>query len=375
MSDAFVGETLRSTNDGFKWAQAGPGVIPAWIADMDLPTAPAVIEALHRRADGDLGYPAWLDSVGAGPLAEAFTERMAARFGWQPDPGLVRSYSDLNQALQVLLHVWTRPGDAVALHVPAYHPFLGTLEAMDRPLRPIRFEPDGDAWKFEMPDLAGCKVLLLVNPHNPTGRVFTRAELEELAEQAERHDLIVLADEIHADLVYAPHRHIPFATILPERTITLTSATKAFNLGGIRCSVAHIGSPEVREALDAQPPFVFGSPSVFGVEATVAAWRHGDAWLEETRALLDRNRHTIAGHLPAGVTYRLPQATYLAWLDYGRPGMAEVLEREGKVLLSDGTVFGPGGENAVRLNFATTESVLAEILRRIAGAGIAGQRR
>lgn len=362
-----MSEPFRARNDGLKWAKAKPGVIPAWVADMDLPTAPAVVEALRRRAEGDLGYPVWLDSADGGPLAVAFAERMAARFGWEPDPGLVRTYSDLNQALQVLLHVWTAPGDAVALHVPAYHPFLGTLETMDRPLRPIRLVPDGDSWRAEIPDLTGCRVLLLVNPQNPTGRVFTRAELEELAELAERHDLLVISDEIHADLVYEPNRHIPFATILPDRTVTLTSATKAFNLGGIRCSVAHIGSAELRKALDEQPPFLFGSANLFGVEATVAAWGHGDAWLADTVALLDRNRRTLAERLPAGVSYRVPEATYLAWLDYGRPGMAERLEQEAKVLLNDGASFGPGGETFVRLNFATTEPVLDEILRRLAG--------
>lgn len=361
-----MGEPFKALNDGIKWAKAQPGVIPAWVADMDMRTAPEVVEALRRRAEGDLGYPVWLESHTGGPLAEAFAERMAARYGWEPDPGWVRSYSDINQALQVLLHVWTAPGDGVALHTPAYHPFLGTLANMERPLTAIRMVPDGDSWRAEIPDLSGCKVLLLVNPQNPTGRVFTRAELEELAELAERHDLLVISDEIHADLTYEPNQHIPFATLLPERTVTLTSATKAFNLGGIRCSVAHLGSAELRKAMDEQPPFLFGSPGVFGVEATVAAWRHGDAWLADTVALLDRNRRAIAERLPDGVTYRMPQATYLAWLDYGRPRMAEVLEREAKVMLADGAIFGPGGETYVRLNFATTEAVLDEILRRLA---------
>ncbi|MFB4281436.1 MalY/PatB family protein [Nonomuraea sp. MTCD27] len=345
-----------------------PGVIPAWVADMDLPTAPEVTDALRRRAGGDLGYPAWLLDPNSGPLAEAFAERMSGKYGWQPDPGLVRSFNDLNQALQVLLQVWTRPGDGVAVHVPAYHPFLTTLSTMDRPLHPIQLEPDGDTWRFEVPDLSACRALLLVNPHNPTGRVFTRAELTELAEHAERHDLLVIADEIHSDLVYEPHRHIPFATILPERTVTLTSATKAFNLGGIRCSVAHLGHPGVRKALEDQPPFVYGSANVFGVEATVAAWRHGDAWLAETLTLLDRHRRTIAARLPGAFRYRVPEATYLAWLGVGRAGMAEVLEREARVRLSDGAAFGPGGEHYVRLNFATTEAILTEILDRLIGA-------
>ncbi|MFI7422842.1 MalY/PatB family protein [Nonomuraea sp. NPDC049684] len=356
---------LKETHDGLKWAITAPGVIPAWIADMDLSTAPEVIEALTRRAAGDLGYPTWLDKPQAGPLAEAFAERMAARHGWTADPSHVHTFSDINQALQVLLHLWTEPGDGIALHTPAYHPFLTTLDVMERPLVPIQLEPDGDAWRFEVPDLSGCRVLLLVNPQNPTGRVFTRAELEALAEQAERHDLLVLADEIHADLAYEPHRHIPFATILPERTVTLTSATKAFNLGGIRCSVAHIGHAGVRAALAAQPPFLFGSTHLFGVEATVAAWRHGDAWLDRTRALLDRNRRLIAERLPDRFGYRMPQATYLAWLHTGQPGMAEVIEREARVRLNDGASFGPGGADYVRLNFATTEPVLSEILTRL----------
>ncbi|MFG1705970.1 MalY/PatB family protein [Nonomuraea sp. M3C6] len=341
-------------------------MIPAWVADMDLPTAPEVVEALRRRAQGDLGYPAWMIEPNAGPLAEAFAERMTNRYGWPADPSLVRSYCDLNQALQVLLQIWTRPGDGVAVHTPAYHPFLTTLDVMERPLRPIQLEPDGDSWRFEVPDLSGCRVLLLVNPHNPTGRVFTRAELTELAEHAERHDLLVIADEIHADLAYEPHRHIPFATILPERTVTITSATKAFNLGGIRCSVAHFGHPGVLEALKAQPPFLYGSANLFGVEATVAAWRHGDAWLQETLAVLDRNRRTIAERLPGRFGYRLPEATYLAWLHADRPGMAEVIEREARVRLNDGAAFGPGGEHYVRLNFATTEPILTEILDRLA---------
>ncbi|MEU8357351.1 aminotransferase class I/II-fold pyridoxal phosphate-dependent enzyme [Nonomuraea sp. NPDC048882] len=340
-------------------------MIPAWVADMDLPTAPAVTEALLRRAAGDLGYPTWLLDQNAGPLAEAFAERMAARYDWRPDPAHVRPFSDLNQAVQALLQVWTKPGDGVAVHAPLYHPFLDTLQIMERPLHPIRMEPDGATWRFEVPDLSDCRVLLLVNPHNPTGRVFTHAELTALAESAERHDLLVIADEIHADLVYEPHRHIPFATILPERTVTLTSATKAFNLGGIRCSVAHLGHPGLRAAMDAQPPFVYGSPSVFGVEATVAAWRHGDDWLAETVALLDRHRHTLARRLPTGFGYRVPEATYLAWLEVGRPGMAEVIEREARVRLNDGAAFGPGGEHCVRLNFATTEAILDEIIDRL----------
>ncbi|WP_244894122.1 MalY/PatB family protein [Planobispora rosea] len=375
--NALTLENLTS-RDGIKWSHPAPGVIPAWIADMDFPVAAAVRDALARRAHGDLGYPAWDERHDAGPLALAFAERMESRYGWRPDPEHVRSFTDINQALQVILHVATRPGDEVAVHVPAYPPFLETCKEMGRPALPIPMEPAGDSWGFDAEALAvrlaegRCRVLLLVNPQNPTGRVFTREELTGLAELAERHDLLVISDEIHADLVHTPGEHIPFATLLPERTVTLTSATKAFNLGGVRCSVAHTGAPALREALAAQPTHLYGMANVFGVEATVAAWRHGDDWLAEARTVLDRNRHLIAERLPDGVGYRIPDATYLAWLDLSGLGLAEepaaFLEREAKVMLSPGPLFGPGGEGFARLNFATSGPVLSEILDRVTRA-------
>jgi cysteine-S-conjugate beta-lyase len=216
----------------------------------------------------------------------------------------------------------------------------------------------------------GCRVLLLVNPHNPTGRVFDRAELTAIAEVAERHDLVVISDEIHADLAYEPHRHVPFASLGPEaaaRTVTITSATKAFNLAGLRCSVAHVGDHRVREALAAQPPLLFGEVSSLGVLATLAAWREGDDWLTEARATLERNRALVAAGLPPGVRHHPPEAGYLAWLDCPDlgPDPAEFFLTEARVLLSPGPDFGPGGEGFARLNFATSGPLLEEILRRL----------
>ncbi len=361
--------TACRARDGIKWAAVPPDVIPSWVADMDFPIAPVIRETIARRAAADLGYPTWLEQPGCGPLAEAFAERMANRYDWHPDPGQVRTYTDLNQALQVLLQLTTRPGDPIALHTPAYNSFLDTLRDMDRRVLPIPIGPDG---RFEVPG-EPAPVLLLINPQNPAGRVFTRSELDALAEYAERHDALVISDEIHADLVYSPGRHIPFATILPDRTVTLASASKAFNMGGIRCAVAHIGARAVRAALDGQPPHIYGAPGVLDVEASVAAWRHGDPWLEEILLILDRNRRLIAKRLPAEVGYRMPEGTYLAWLDlsaYGPPVAADAagfLEREARVKLGPGPLYGGGGA-FVRLNFATSEEILEEILARISSA-------
>ncbi|MFI6982872.1 MalY/PatB family protein [Embleya sp. NPDC050154] len=377
MFDAVTLESLRQ-RPGVKWGAVAPGVLPAWIADQDFPVAAPVRDALLRNLDADLGYPAWDDHPEANPLNQAFAERMKSRHDFVLDPGHVRLFTDLIQALQVVLHVATRPGDTVAMHVPAYPPFLQTLTDMNRRLLPIPMVDDGDGWSFDTQRLAedvarhGCRVLLLVNPHNPTGRVMSHRELSALAEIAARHDLLVISDEIHADLTYEPNRHIPIASLSPDtaaRTVTLTSAGKAFNLAGLRCSVAHVGDERVRRALESQPPLLFGEVSSLSVLATLAAWQEGDAWLAEARATLTRNRRMVAESLPTGIRHHLPEATYLAWLDCRALGLdtdptAFFLDHAG-VRLSPGSDFGPGGDGFTRLNFATSRGVLEEILHRM----------
>ncbi|MFI6517316.1 MalY/PatB family protein [Spirillospora sp. NPDC050679] len=353
--------------NGSKWARVDSGVLPAWVADMDFPVAPPIREALQRHVDY-LGYPRWDDMPALNPLREAFTERMRERHDLSLDPSRIHVFTELIQALQVVLHLGTRPGDAVAMHTPAYPPFLETIEAMGRRLVPIPMIDTPDGWTFDAEAAAGARALVLVNPHNPTGRVMTRAELEALAEVAERDGMLVISDEIHSDLVHDPHRHVPFASLL-DRTVTLTSASKSFNLAGLRCSVAHVGDARVREAMAAMPPQFFGEVSSLSVAATVAAWREGDPWLAEVRQTLARNRDLVAASLPAGVRHHPPEATYLAWLDCRALNLgadpAEHFLEHSRVMLSSGPSFGPGGEGFARLNFATGGPILKEILRRL----------
>jgi cysteine-S-conjugate beta-lyase len=364
---------------GVKWAKAGPGVLPAWIADMDFPIAPSIREVVLRAVSSDdLGYPLWDDHPDRNPLREAFSHRMGEQYGFSVDPGQVREFTDLIQALQVILHVATRPGDAVAMHTPGYPPFLELMGNMGRRLVPIPMTSSPDRWEFDRERLADdvarqrCRALVLVNPHNPTGRVFSHEELAETAEIAERHDLLVIADEIHADLTYQPHRHICFGSLSQDtagRTVTITSATKAFNIAGLRCAVAHLADQRVRNALDALPPSLFGEVSALGVLATVAAWQGGEPWLATLRAVLDRNRKMVSQELPAEIGFLAPQAGYLAWLDCRRLGIpgdpAAYFLDEAKVKLSPGPDFGPGGQGFTRLNYATSEPILQEILHRI----------
>ncbi|MGW2182457.1 MalY/PatB family protein [Streptomyces sp. NPDC001732] len=371
--------------DGEKWATAGAGVLSSWVADMDFPTAPAVREALRRRAEGDLGYPAWFDQSGGGPLGGVFAERMLRRFGAEVDETHVRMFTDINQAMLATLQVATRPEDAVLLHTPACPPFVEVIERIGRRPLTVPLQATDTGWEFD-PDLmeravasrdsGRCRVLFLVNPHNPTGRVFRRDELENLAELAIRHDLLVISDEVHADLTHPGHRHIPFVSLSDEiaaRTVTLTSGSKAFNLSGVRCAVAHVGPKAVREALDERHGLMFGQVGVLGVEALKAAWTQGDDWLDDVTGVLDRNRRRVAERLPEGLRYRLPEATFLAWLDcrglrLPDPDPMPYFRDEAKVLLFSGPAFGAAGNGFVRLNFATSGPLLDEKLARMGAA-------
>ncbi len=270
---------------------------------------------------GDLGYPDWSQN----PLADVFAERMKRSFGWDAPAEHVRPLADLIQAVQVILDLATEPGDGVAAHLPNYPPFPAAIATMHRRLVPVQLTPSGDSWSWDPAGLeaaaATARVLLLVNPHNPTGRAFTRAELQQLADVAEAHDLLVVSDEIHAELVHEPHEHIPFASLSAHaaaRTVTLTSATKAYNIAGVRTAVAHVGPQWLRDRWNAQPPDLYGLPSTLGVEATIAAWRDCDGWLAELRAHLRAQRDHLAArvaatarHLDAHAGCRLPRLARL----------------------------------------------------------------
>jgi cystathionine beta-lyase len=306
---------------------------------------------------------------------------MATHHNWQPTPGRTRTYTDLIQVLQVMIEHATKPGDAIALHVPTYPPFLAAIERSGRNIVAIESTVLDGQWQFDDEDLeqrlstAGCRMLVLVNPQNPTGRVFSRTELDHLADVASRLDLVVLSDEIHADLVYTPNTHIPFASLSADaarRTITTTSATKAFNIAGLRCAVAHIGPDRVWDALEAEPLDYFGQPSALSRIATITAWNDGDPWLEDLRNHLTTNRDTVrawAATRPELVCVT-PEATYLAWIDFrdttiaGDP--AGHILTEGAVLLSAGEEFAQhtniDTRTYARLNFATTANTLQRIL-------------
>jgi cysteine-S-conjugate beta-lyase len=362
------------TRPGVKWQHCG-AALAAWVADMDFPIAPAIREALVQLATTDVGYPHWTGPRGRpSPAADAFAERMEERYAWTPRADRIHELDDVVQGVRVAVHHLTQPGDGIVLHTPAYYPFLHTLTDMRRRLVRVPWPFDHDELDARLAH-ESARLLILCHPQNPTGHVFGRAELERIAEIALRHDLVVVSDEIHADLVHDPHVHVPFESLGDEvsaRTVTVTSPSKAFNLAGLRWAALHAGNDALQVALDALPDHYLGSPNVMGVAATVAAWRQSAAWLDDVRAVLDENRHRLvellATHLPA-VRYTPPDATYLAWLDCRALGLggdpAQTFLARG-VELSSGPRFGEEGRGHARLNFATSPPILEQIVRAMA---------
>jgi cystathionine beta-lyase len=369
-----------------KWSRHGTP-FAAWVADMDFPPAPVVLDAIRAAAErADFGYPEWKGTGFGSPAVEVWADRCDRRYDWMVNPSEVREFCDVVQAVQVMLHLHTNPGEGVVLHTPSYPPLLDAIDTFGLRLVDVPAHIGDDTITYdtitydygaleERLQREGATVLLLCHPQNPTGHRFDRAELERLAAIAERFDLLVISDEIHADLTFAPATHVPFASLGPEvaaRTVTVHSPSKAFNIAGLRHAVAHIGSARLRERLAALPNHLLGALNVVAADATVAAWTDGDDWLDAMVEYLDRNRRLtaelLAEHLPA-VRYRVPEATYLAWLDCRDCGFDddpfEVFRGRG-VQLGAGTDYGPGGEGFVRLNMATSGSILAATIAAMA---------
>jgi cystathionine beta-lyase len=365
---------------GEKWQQYPDDVLPLWVADMDFEIADPIRRRLgHALAIGDLGYP-WHPQPTA--LPGLFADRMQRLYGWDVTPGRVELMTEVIQGMYVAVHQFSEPGDGIIVQRPIYPPFVSTVEKLGRRLEDNALQEAEVSYQLDLDLLREqaqrSKLLLFCNPHNPTGRVLRRPELEAIAEIVIEHDLLVVSDEIHQELVYDGARHIPIASLSPEmaeRTITLTSASKAFNIAGLRLAVAVFGSAKIRKRFLDFPRHLRGGMNSLGIMATDAAWRHSDPWLAEVRAYLQANRDFVAEFVRSempGVRHTPPEATYLAWMDCreldlpASPGPF-FLERA-RVGLSDGPSFGPQGEGFARLNFSTSRAILEEALGRMAKA-------
>ena len=362
----------RST---LKWAVAADGELPAWVAETDFGHCPAVVEAVQAVVSrGGLGYPPPDDATGLPQATAAFLGR---RFGWSVEPADIRLCGDVMSGVQLALTALAEDAPVV-VPTPTYPPLLDVVPLTGRKIVPVAARVDGRRYALDLDRIEealreGARTVLVANPHNPVGRAYSRTELEALRDVVLRHGARVVVDEIHAPLVLPGATHVPYASLPDTRqhTTTVLSASKAWNVPALKCAQLVLGSRADAHALRALPTVANHGMSTLGVAANLAAFTEGDGWLEELVAHLDRVRATflaeVAERLPrAGV---LPlQAGYLAWLDlraYGQDDPAAVCRREGRLVVSDGRSFGPGGEGHVRVNLGTSLDRTREIVRRL----------
>jgi cystathionine beta-lyase len=360
-----------------KWGTSDPDVIPAWVAEMDYPTAPEVTQALAEAvARGELGYP----SFDYRQIGEAYAGFARRHYDQRVDPTQVVPVVDVTAGVRFVLDVLCDPAPVV-LPTPAYHPQFGVVPITGREVWELPVPPDVERGMVDLDRLddlfsRGARTLLLTQPHNPLGHVHTRAELEAIRDVALRHGARVISDEIHAPLVLPGASHVPYLSLdgTADHGVAVVAASKAFNTAGLRCGQVVTDDPATRDRLLEAPAVRNASWSVLGEVAAVAAYTHGDAWLAALVERLDQQRTLLASlladHLP-GARMRPLEATYLAWLDlrdYGADDPAEVALSKGRVRLEPGHRYQHDLTGHVRLNLATSPERLTEIVRRLASA-------
>jgi cystathionine beta-lyase len=358
-----------------KWTMFPPDVLPAWVAEMDFPLDDGVRAALLASIEqDDCGY-----ANGAG-VATAFARFAAEWFGWTLDPRGVIVLPDVLVGIAEILHAMTKPGDRIVVNSPVYPPFFRTVRETERTIADVPLLRGEGGWELDFDGLErafadGAAAYLLCSPHNPLGKVFTPGDLTRIAQLAKAHGVLVIADEIHAPLTMPGATFTPYLTVsdpLDGDGIALCSASKAWNLPGLKCAVAIAGSDRMRERLKLLPPELPWRAGNLGVVASIAAFEQGGPWLRALLSYLDGNRRLlttlVARDLP-GVRYREPQASYLAWFDCTAlnlgPDPTGVFLERGRVALTRGRDFGPDAAAFVRVNMGTSAAILTEVIERM----------
>ena len=370
-----------------KWTLYGPDVLAAWVAEMDFDVAPAVkaalLEAVERE---DFGYV----EADTAALTTACADFFAGAYAWDVSPRRIFLVADVLAGIAGALDAFVESGAPVVLPTPAYPPLFDVIELSGRPVAPVAMVDAGDGWVLD-PDAvdaalgAGARAVLLTNPHNPTGRVFTADELRALGAVVDRHGARVVADEVHGPLTFPGHPFVPYASVgeaAATHAVTVTSASKAWNLAGLKCAQVVATNHEDAARWRRVPLFAVPGPTPLGIAAAVAAYRDGSddrGWRADLVAHLDRNRRRLAGlvedELP-GVRLHEPEGTFLAWLDGAALSLddpARFFLDEARVALSDGPAYGGSGGGAayaqhVRLNFATSAALLDRIVTSMGAA-------
>ncbi|WP_189002170.1 MalY/PatB family protein [Deinococcus roseus] len=369
--DAVTVEECRAFT-GAKWHHFGEEALALWVADMDFPIADEIQQAIQKRITHNIGYP---QHGGDPELLDAIVDRLSGRFGWQIErkdimliPGVVRGLFAGVLAL-------TQPGDGVVTQVPVYPPFLMSIENTGRVVQANPMLQKENTWELDFEQLESLvtpqtRLLMLCNPQNPTGRVFSRAELEKLAEFVLKHDLLVISDELHADLIF-DGEHTVFASLSPEmesRTLTLYGPGKTFNLAGLGMGYIISRNPELLARVRKATVGMLPEPNVLSMAGTLAAYTQAQQWEREVVQYLHANRDHLNARLKAElpeVKTAVPEGTYLQLLDFNAYPFAAEAQKvllAGGVALNEGTAFGKDYKGYVRINFATSRQILDQAL-------------
>jgi cystathionine beta-lyase len=367
----------RRQSDSSKWNKYDEELLPMWVADMDFRSPEPVIEALRERVDhGIFGYAELPEG-----LKESVVAWLDQRHGWKVTPEDVVLVPGVVTGFNLAAHAVTRPGDGMLVQTPTYGPFFGVEKNVNLVQHEMELARDEygqysvDLEAFEAALTGRTRIFMLCNPQNPTGRVFRRDELEAMAEICLKHDVIICSDEIHSDLVFSGHKHIPIASLDPEistKTITLIAPSKTFNIAGLKASVAIITDADLRKKFDNARKGLTGSVNLLGMVAMRAAYAKGEPWLEALLTYLEANRDYLTdfiGQELPGVNMAKPEGTYLAWLDCRDTTIKEkpdvFFREQAKVAMNDGDWFGKGGQGFVRLNFGCPSEMLVEALEKM----------
>ncbi|WP_067514399.1 MalY/PatB family protein [Endozoicomonas ascidiicola] len=374
MSIDFDSVIDRTNTSSLKWDRFASDVIPLWVADMDFKSAPEIIEALHERIDhGVFGY-----TMPDGELEQLVVERCRNLYHWDIEPEWIVWMPGLVSALNVCVRAYAGKREGVISPIPVYYPFLTAPKLANRELIGVEWIKSDGRWVLDLDGLekkinSSTKLLMLCNPQNPNGRVFTRDELKALEQFCKKHNLIVCSDEVHCDLILDRHaEHIPYASISDyarDHSVTLMSPSKTFNLAGFGCAFAIIPDGKVRHQFNATRSGIVPSPdsTLIGYAATKAAYRHGEPWRQSLLDYLRGNHDYLMEQINSipGLFMEPLQATYLAWIDVSELQLEDphqFFEQAG-VGLSPGKQFGDA--NYLRLNFGCSRSVLEEAIGRI----------
>lgn len=381
----------RKDTDCLKWDMLDSvfgedDIIPLWVADMDFPVAEPVKQALKERVDHPFyGYT----RPGAG-IVDAVVKRMKDKFNWNIEPEWVVFTPGVVPALHIAIRSLTHPGDEVLLQQPVYYPFFPAVtgsgcQIVNNGLKLVdgKYEIDFEDLEARLVPGSGLgsnpnriKTMIFCNPHNPVGRVWSKDEIAKIGKIAIDNGLVVISDEIHCEILFDNHQHVPFATISKEfeqNCIICMSPSKTFNLAGLDVSSIIIPNKKIREDfINTQSGMVPG-PNLFGLTALEAAYRHGDEWLEQVMAYIKENLDFLIDYIEnkiPGIEVIKPQGTYLIWLDCRKLGMdnqelKNFMLKEAKVGLNDGFIFGKEGSGFVRMNIACPRTILKESLKRI----------